>query len=391
MAAFNPGDVVIRDFTLSGLGGSVDVRRRIKDFSIYENIKTPYTTIVATVIDTTDMLNNNIGLDGVNNTLTASFSQTGQHIYDGTWAVVAVEKGQNLENQRAVEYKITGYSPHMVKFPKVQKSFKEVPATGVASALISEFLSPLKGLQIDAPARSIVGNQMMPYNINGVQIHKAIRSVLARAASTKDNSSAYVWFENQFNMVIDTLENMMNKAVGSQVATFYQRPMGQNFLRDVALQPFIILAMREDSRVNSAETVLDNKNAVNTLDIFSSAFKKGATGGATSYMNLPYNILRPPTFLAGVLSDRKNVAGKFDSQSATIQVSLQTDVTVGLGFNIESLAPPGDTDQVVLDEISGPLLATEVRHTVQLNKQKMQGMSTIKGVKGNVDYLGLGS
>src|SRR3954466_5303255 len=117
MASFNPGDVVLRDFTLSGLGGSVDVRRRIKDFSIYENIKTPYTTIVATVIDTTDMLNNNIGLDGVNNTLTASFSQTGQHIYDGTWAVVAVEKGQNLENQRAVEYKITGYSPHMTKFP----------------------------------------------------------------------------------------------------------------------------------------------------------------------------------------------------------------------------------------------------------------------------------
>jgi hypothetical protein len=386
---FNPGDVVIRDFTLSGIGGSVDVRRRIKDFSIYENIKTPYTTIVATVVDTTDMINTNVVLDGVNNTLTASFSQTGQHIYDGTWAVIAVEKGRNLENQRATEYKITGYSPHMTKFPKVQKSFKEVPATGVAASLIGEFLSPLKSLVIGAPARSMVGNQMMPYNINGVQIHKAVRSVLARAASSVDNSSAYVWFENQFNMVIDTLENLMNKAVGSQVATFYQRPMGGNFLTDVAIQPFIILAMKEDSRLNSAETVLDNKNATNTIDLFSSAFSKGQTGGATSYLNIPYNILRPPTFLANVLGNRKNVAGMFDSQSATIQVSLQTDVTVGLGFNVETLAPSGDTDQVVLDDISGPLLATEVRHTVLLNKDKMQGMSTIKGVKGNLDYLGL--
>lgn len=387
---FNPGDVVIRDMTLSGLGGSVDIRRRLKDFSVYENIKTPYTTIVATVIDTTDMLNNNIGLDGVNNVLTASFSQPGQHIYDGTWQVMAVEKGRNLENQRAAEYKITGYSPHMTKFPKVQKSFKETPATSVAASLINEFLSPQKGLVIGAAARSVVGNQMMPYNINGVQIHKAIRSVLARAASSADSSSAYVWFENQFNMVIDTLENLMNKAQASQVATFFQRPMGQNFLNDVAIQPFIILAMKEESRVNRAETVQNDNQATNTLDIFSSAFKKGQTGGASSYLNIPYNILRPPTFLADVLSKRKKIAGQFDSQSATIQVSLQTDVTVGCGFNVETLAPVGDTDTPVLDSISGPLLATEVRHTVQLNKQKMQGMSTIKGVKGDIDYLGLG-
>jgi hypothetical protein len=387
---YNPGDVVLRDFTISGIGGSVDIRRRVKDFSVYENIKTPYTTIVATIIDTTDILNTNVVLDGVNNSLTASFSQPNQHIYDGQWQIIAIEKGRNLENQRAAEYKITGYSPHMTKFPKVQKSFKEVPATGVAASLINEYLSPLKGLVIGAPARSIVGNSMMPYNINGVQIHKAVRSVLTRAASTSDTSSAYVWFENQFNMVIDTLENLMNKAQGSQVATFYQRPMGQNFLLDVARQPFIILAMKEESRANAAESSLDNKNAINTLDLFSSAFSKGKTGGATSYMNLPYNILRPPTFLKSVLDARKTMAGKFDSQSATIQVSLQTDVTVGLGINIETLAPAGDTDEAVLDSISGPLLATEVRHTVQLNKQKMQGMSTIKGVKGNIDYLGLG-
>lgn len=390
MDAFNPGDVVIRDLTLSGIGGSVDIRRRIKDFSIYENIKTPYTTIVATIVDTTDILNTNVVLDGVNNTLSASFSQPGQHIYDGFWQVIAIEKGRNLENQRAAEYKITGYSPHMTKFPKVQQSFKETPATAVAASLIGQYLAPLKALAIGAPARSVVGNSMMPYNINGVQIHKAVRSVLARAASSTDNSSAYVWFENQFNMVIDTLENLMNKALGSQVATFYQRPMGLNFLVDAARQPFIILAMKEESRANAAESGLDNNNAVNTLDLFSSAFKKGQTGGATSYLNIPYNILRPPTFLANVLSDRKNISGKFDSQSATIQVSLQTDVTVGLGFNVETLAPGGDTDTPVLDAISGPLLATEVRHTVQLNKQKMQGMSTIKGVKGNVDYLGLG-
>lgn len=387
---FNPGDVIIRELTLSGAGGTVDVRRRVKDFSIYENIKTPYTTIVATIVDTADMLNNNIGLDGQNNQISVSFSQPGQHIYDGTWQVFAVEKGKNLENQRAVEYKITGYSPHMTKFPKVQQSFGAVPATGVASQLINQYLNPIKSLIVAAPSRSVVGNQHMPYNINGVQIHKAIRSVLSRAASSVDQSSAYVFFENQYNLVIDTLENLMNKAQASQVATFYQRPMGPNFLRDVAIQPFIILTMKEESRVNRAETIQGDKSATNTLDLFSSAFNKGSTKGSSVYYNIPYNILRPPTFLKDVLAPRGKIAGQFDSQSATIQVSLQTDVTVGAGFNIESLAPPGDTDQVVLDSISGPLLATEVRHTVVLNNDRMMGMSTIKGVKGNIDYLGLG-
>lgn len=386
---FNPGDTLIYDFTLSGDLGAVDIRYSIRDFSIYESLKNPFTTIVATVVDKTDILNNNVGLDGVNNTLNVSFSQPGQHIYDGTWSVIAVEKGQTLESQRAQVYTITGYSPHMRNFPKVQKSFKEQTATDVVSSLINQYLSPLKSVVVGAPSRSIMGNQMMPYNINGVQIFKAIRSVLGRAASTVDSSSAYVLFENQYNLVIDTLENLMNKAASSQTATFYQRPLGINFLNDVALQPFIILALQEDSRVNAAAADLDTQNAVNTIDLFSSAFQKGQTQGATSYLNIPYNILRPPTFIANFLSNRKNVAQKFDSQSATIQVSLQTDVTVGAGINVETLAPPGDTDQAVLDDISGPLLVSELRHTVQMNKGKMQGLSTIKGVKGNLNYLDL--
>lgn len=376
---------------MSGLGGTVDIRRRVKNFSIYENIKTPYTCIVATIVDNADILNTNLGLDGVNNTLTVAFSQVGQHIYDGSWLIMAVEKGRTLENQRTAEYTITGYSPHMALSPIVQQSFTSQTATDVASSLISQYLSPAKGVVVNAGSRSMMGNQMMPYNINGQSIHKAIRSVLSRAASTTDTSSAYVYFENQYNIVIDTLENLMNNALSNQVSKFYQRPLGQDWLRDVAIQPFIILAMKEEARVDSTSNVLSGVQATNMIDLFSSAFTKGSTGGAATYLNIPYNILRPPTFLQNVLAARKSVANKFDSQSATIQVSLATDVTVGLGINVQTLAPAGDTDTAVPDSISGPLLAIEVRHTVDMTENKMMGISTIRGVKGNLDYLGLGS
>jgi len=371
---------------LSGPAGTVDVRRRVTNFSVYENIKTPYTSIVAKIVDNADMLNQNLGMDGTN-VLTASFHQPGQNPYRGTWKILEVEKGRTMENQRTAEYTLVGYSPHMTNQPKVQKAYKEVPATQVAQDLIQNFLNPSKSVLIGALSRGLVGNQFMPYNINGVNIHKAIRSVLSRAASSVDESSAYVFFENQHNMVIDTLENLMRKAVGSPTATFIQRPMGADFLRDVALQPFVILAMREESRVSATDNILNKQQATNIFDLFGSQFQKGNTQGASTYLNIPYNMLRPPTFIADFLNKRKTIAGQFDSQSATIQVSLNTDVTVGGGYIIDTLAPAGDTDTPVRDAIAGPMMATEVRHTVMLRQQKMQGLSTIKGTKGNQSFL----
>ncbi len=381
--SFSPGDVILQDFTMSGAAGSVDIRARVMNFSIYENIKTPYISIVAKIKDNTDMLNQNLGLDGTNN-LTISFSQPGQKPYKGTFRIMEVEKGRTLQNQRTAEYTITGYSPHMTNQPKVQKAYKEVPATQVANDLIENILKPAKKLIINAPSKGLVGNKDMPYNVNGVNIHKAIRSVLSRAASIKDVSSAYVFFENQTNMVIDTLENLMKQAMAGNGPTFYQRPMGLDFLNDVAIQPFIILAMREESRASATDNILNEKQATNIFDLFSNQFQKGQTKDAATYLNIPYNMLRPPTFIANFLNQRKKIAGQFDSQSATIQVSLNTDLTVGSGFVINTIAPVGIMDTAVPDRISGPMLATEVRHTVLLTQQRMQGMTTVRGTKGNL-------
>lgn len=379
---FNPGDIEIRECMLSGIPGSVDISRRIHDFKIYENIKKPYTSIEMTIIDNADIINNNIGLDATNNFLSLSFGQPGQPSYTGRWAIMSIEKGRNLNNQRTAIYKIIGYSPHMTKFPKVQKAYKNQTATNVAKNLIQQYLSPEKALQIGAPSRGILGNNTMPFNINGIQIHKAIRSTLLRAASTVDPSSAYVFFENQHSMVIDTLENLLNKAFTNPRNAFYQRPMGKDFLEDVARQPFIILSLREESRQSRPASIQDESQAVNTLDMFSNVFKKGNTQGSSSYLNIPYNLLRPPTYIANFLDKRKKIAGEFDSQSVTIHVSFNQSVTVGEGFTVETIAPAGDTDQVVLDRISGPLLCTEVCHSVILDKRRMQGTTTAKGVKG---------
>jgi hypothetical protein len=192
--------------------------------------------------------------------------------------------------------------------------------------------------------------------------------------------------------VVDTLENALEKALSSPVATYYQRPMGQNFLNDQVLQNFIIMSMVEESRVDAMATAQAKSQKVQPFDIFSNKMegKSAGKGKASTYLNIAYNMLRPPTHLAKALPERKKVASAFDSQSATIHVALNTALTVGCGFEVETLAPGGDTDEPVKDDISGPLMAVEVRHSVDLTKKKMQGTTTVKGVKGNMDAYGGG-
>lgn len=375
--SFSAGDVVVHSFNLSG----ADVRAKVTDFRVYESIMKPYVSVEASLADNADLLNGLLSQPGVE--LTLSFGQPGQEPCQGVFAITSVEKSKSTGSLRTSRYSIYGYSRHMTRFPRVQKAYRELPATGIAQDLVNSFLSPDKPLLVRAPSKGVLGNDHMPFNVNGVQIHKAIRAVLERAVSSVDPSSAYVFFENNKNMVVDTLENMINTM--SPVATYYQRPLGQDFLRDMVLQNFVILSLREDSRIDVTSNVLADNQQVNPFDVFSHANTGRVVGEkslVSTIMNIATNALRPPTNLSQVLPERKKIAGDFDSQSLTIHVPLNPALTVGSGFAVELLAPAGDTDVPTRDTISGTHLATEVVHTVNLGQRRMQGTSTVKGSRG---------
>lgn len=377
--SFSAGDVNLHTFHLSG----VDLRMKVSDFDVYENLMKPYSSVTATMIDNADLLNQ--VFSNKNITLDLSFSQPGQPPYVGKFTITAVEKSKTSGSLRVATYTISGYSRHMTRFPRVQRAYREMPATSVIQDLVQSYLSPDKPLVIRAPSKGIVGNDHMPFNVNGVQVHKAIRGLLERAVSSVDPSSAYVFFEDNRNLVIDTLENMRNN-VSSQF-TFIQRPMGQNFLRDAALQNLVILAMREEARMDSSSDPMADNQQVNPFDVFShddTGRTVGQKGLVATIMNIAAHAMRPPTNLSQVLPERKKIANDFDSQSLTIQVPLNTLLTVGQGFAVDLVAPLGDTDRKVQDGISGDLVATEIRHRVDLGLARMQGTTTCKGVKGGL-------
>lgn len=381
MVAVNPGDVTIGYAVISGAGGFVDISRRIHDFSVFENVLKPYTSIVMNIIDNTDVLNFNVGLDGTN-TLQLAFGQPGQDPYVSTWTLTSIEKSRSTRNQRTVTYKATGYSPHMTSFPVVQKSYIGTTATGIVSDLFG-MLPAIKGLSINAPSMGPLGSTDAPYQINGIQIWKAIRSTLLKGASSVDPSSAYTMFENNKGIVVDTLEHLLDQALAAGGPVYFQRPLGGNFFVDAMQQQFTIIDLKEETRVDSTATAQDQV-ATNTIDFFSNAFGKGATGGASTYFNLAYNLLQPATLAKNFMAARKQIASAFDSQSVTIRVPLNPAVTVGGAFTVNTLAPIGDTNTAVPDLLSGPLLATEVRHVVDLSLPRMQGQTIAKGVRGGI-------
>jgi hypothetical protein len=389
--SFNPGDVIIYRASLAGAGtggAAVDLSQHLRHFSIFESLKKPYVSFQGQILDMVG-----IGTLTGENWLTIAFGQPGQNPYEKTFAVTSVQRSHNSRQLMQQELEIVGYSPQMTSFPKVQRSYVNQPGTDIVTDLVNTYLQPLLvPFRVDAPSRGIMGSDRMPYTLNGTQIHKAIRQTLLRAVSTLDLSSAYVFFENNRALIVDTLVNLQTKAMAQSFQEtdrhYFQRPLGENFLRDVAWQNRIVLSLHEETRVDKTMTVQAEVQESRPFDIATNQFFKDAIGEGSpaSYANIPYNILRPPTFLAGALPERKRAAAAFDQQSLTIHVSLNPALTVGEGFFVESLLP-GSQTQDHPGVFAGNLLATEVRHAVDFTRKKMTATTTCKGVTGDMSIF----
>jgi hypothetical protein len=402
MPNFDPGAVEVQQCMLStdpnaqnnSGQANVSVIGIVDNFVVYEHIMKPYSALRMTLVDNKDILNFNLGLTG-NNMIQLSFSQPGQDPYTGQFRITSVESAKSTLNQRTVIFNITGYSPHMNNMPNIQKSYKDITATDAVQDLVNTFIKPIKPILIRASSKGIIGNTRMPYTISGLQIHKAIRGLMLRSMSNADNSSAYMFFENNKNLVIDTLENMVNNLTADDSVSFMRKPLGSDFIQDQVDQNKVILAQREHTRVDSTNDILSTQQATNTFDLFTGQYTQKnllfsnksstpQTGGTpTINNNIGYNILRPPTFAKDYIPARKYMASVFDSQGLTIHVVLNTALTVGQGFAVNSVAPLGPTSDYTPDKISGKLLATELVHSVAIRGDKrVQGTTTVKGVRG---------
>jgi hypothetical protein len=415
MNNFSAGDIIINECMLTSdpgnsqdsqgidQGGSLDISRHVDYFEIYHSIMKPYVALKMQLIDTSNILDGNGGITG-NNSISLSFNQPGQEPYEATFKVTSVHTAKPTMNQRSKIYFIVAYSKHMSNLPVIERSYKNVTALDAVQDLIKTYMKPEKELDIRAPSKGMVGNENVPFTVNGIQVHKAIRSLLLRAYSTKDESSAYMIFEDSKKIVIDTLENMVNTArqecsdlTDEDDTFFYKRVLGHDFATDVKTQQTNIVAMKEHTRVDSTRTAQSSQQATNIFDLFTGEFKtiknkfdengKKTEGGTpTINNNIPYNTLRPPTHAKDFMASRKYIASVADSQDLTIHVPFNSSVEVGKGIKVDLPKIIGDAqkaeDDPLYEEIDGVLLVSEICHRVSLRDKKMQGTTTMRGIGG---------
>ncbi len=385
---FSPGDVTINSFIIGG----TDVSRRLMEFKIFENIKNPYTILTATILDVANILNQLNGAEACS----ISVSPVGGPAYSGSFLVMAVESSIQLENQRAAIYNITAYSPQMVRLPIVIKSFKNITGTAAITQLVNQYIQPPKPFVAQSQSQNQLGTDQQPYIINGIQIYQAIKSIMTRSQASNDPASAWMFFENQHNLILDTMGHLISSASAGSTSTFYQRPLGMNFLKDQALQQFDILAMEEKSRVNTVDQVQGTNQTVDTFDVLTNIFKStnfsqagsgGIQASAASIRNfLPMNGMGADTGAENFVAPRKLAAGTYDSQSITVHVAYNPTITVGLGAAIKTLVAAGDTITPVPDGLAGTGVVTEVCHAVNFLSEKMQGTTTLTLLKsGSAD------
>src|SRR5688500_3485675 len=122
-----------------------------------------------------------------------------------------------------------------------------------------------------------------------------MRLFMRSSTSAVNASSAYVIFENNKCMVLDTLEIHLRNVENGP--TYYHLPLGVDFLRDVARQQFTILKAIEDSRVDATSEQQSRSQTTKVWDLFSQAFDdkgSGGGGGSSVFNSMQYNGTRAP-------------------------------------------------------------------------------------------------
>lgn len=400
-AAGNPGDV-----SCQVLINGNDVTHLLRRLAVFEDIKKPYTVIQGLLFDYGNSLNG-IPIQG-NATLQATFFQPPDQTpqYTGTWILSTVKVHKASEGMKTVFWSFQGYSPQMFVLPRVQKSYQEVPMSSVVSDLVTNYLPGLiKPLIVRAPSMNMAGNVNMPYVVNNQQPFSAIRAAMQASASAVDPSSVYVLFENLTNMVLDTVQNLINNPI-SGGPTYWQRLNGQSFLNDPQAIQSSIISYHKDDMIDTTAMIQASSQDIATYDIFGQAFQAATSaiaggvgsafgGAASSVSSIMYNMFRPPTYAQQIAAPRRIMAAQADAQSVTAQVLLNPALTVGTQVTLNLLGSVGDVQSAdfspypgLQDWQSGNFLIQETRHDVALNLGgRLQGTTTVRGIPPTVTQL----
>jgi hypothetical protein len=403
---YNPGDILIDDFTVSSARGTLDLAKSFVSASIYESIFTPGIMADVDVLDTDDQLGQ-IKITG-DETVTLSFKAPGGEAANYKFALHALDDVNMTGSQKSKTYKLKLVSEEALhaKTNTVQKSYMTT-VSHVIHDIHENYLKSEKKLDLEDTkgVQGIVIPSLNPY--------KAIDMVRRRGISDGNKSSTFVFFETRSGgsqiFKFATIEKLFQ---GSVVKDFQQSDAVNSSMNNKTDNN--IIAYEVPKQMSATDRIATGgKRRVASFDMRTHSYKskdidtdstKYSTGGSGSYDSSEFkskyhNPKIPPQSVIPVDTSQRpvtNIAEQTADQQAFLAALMQNamkirvygDANLKAGDMVNANVPNkvsttgnGQTDPM----LSGKFLISRIHHQIGTAGERPRYTCNIELLKGNLE------
>jgi hypothetical protein len=399
MNYFQPGDVVIETFTITGQRGTVDARPSLRTVDIYEDIFSPSIGAEFVLHEHHDFTNilPIVGEETVDITFTTPTKGSATYKF----VIITMDGQFSGDNLRNKVYKLKCTSAHILKDRStiVQKSYN-TQISSMIQDLHTSFLGATKGLEVE-PTQGL-----QQFIVPNKRPLAAIDMLRRRAVSSSSLSSTFLYFENKDTFVFKTMETLMQGTTGARI---YRQQSAANYAH-TNLTFNTLISLKFDQQFNSASKLAQGgvASTVRTFDVnlmkwtstivnvVESAFKRADTGSTTSEAfkgqfstpgkthTLPVDTNSAPTGLDTTAPQQGGMAAITSGGYATFNIPGDSELKAGDMCELEIYIKKSSTGPAEIEpNISGRYLMARVRHMIREPHERPRYICSVDGIKSS--------
>jgi hypothetical protein len=376
---YQPGDCFINSIVLAGAKGAFDCTNLIQMIQVYEDITLPGVNIEVVVLEDKE-LHSILPLAG-EEVLVVDFNTPSLASYTHVFSIVSMNDANPSSNLKTKAYRITGVAPEVLKHKSklVNKSYRTNN-----SEIVKDIFQKQLGSSKSLVTEKTKGIQ--EYIVTNKKPFNAIKDVLLRSVSEQNESSSYVFFENQEGYHFETIEKLFQQG---PLATYTNSEVTADSVFRVIFRN--ILGYNLPDQFNTAEKIgtggfatqmktfdlktllFGNKDVKPDVDgmtrgmsggMSSSKFKDShSTPGITKFM--PKDSIKPDTHIPDMIPKRSAYVANLDQGRVIIRIFGDSTITVGKMINLQIITNTGSTDPGQPHQLlAGNYLITKLIHII---------------------------
>lgn len=384
------GDVNITRLSISSKVGGVDVdlKGQCTEINLYEDITRPFIYAEFKIMDAVGLLDKLlpiIGQEIIHVTFETPGLKTSRDLALHTFSLVDVVRG---DQSKYATYVIRACSPTMItnSATYISKAYKATIAT-IVDDVVKRYAQYQRPVWIEQTkgSQNILIPKLHPY--------QAVDFLRKRASSMKNNSSAFVFFENQNGLYFITLEELiLNNQIGNRRFQYFETAESHlspdyrsileyhcetrydllnsivkgGFASSAFVFDFITKARRPLEKYSTSENFTGLGGLPTNTGEVNKAIQEAQRTDLPKHF-VSHDSAKPETFIAETQLLRDLYLGNF---GLTTTILVHGDSSIKAGEKVNVTTPlPHENIVVRPDMVSGDYLVTAVRHIIEMTER----------------------